>query len=59
MTISTEWLKARVDEGKDDKDIAADLAKQGIHASSKTIQRRRMEFGEFLLICLFLFSLES
>jgi len=45
MTISTDWLRARVEEGKDDKDIVAELARQGVHVSPKTIQRRRMEFG--------------
>jgi hypothetical protein len=45
MTINTEWLKARVSEGRDDKDIVAELAQQGISVSPKTIQRRRMEFG--------------
>lgn len=45
-TISTHWLKERVQEGKDDKDIVADLALHGIHVSPKTIQRRRVEMGK-------------
>lgn len=49
MVISIEWLRAMVNEGKDDKDIVADLARQGIHVSPKTIQRRRIEFGMLFL----------
>jgi hypothetical protein len=45
MTIDTGWLQARVSEGRDDKDIVAELARQGVYVSPKTIQRRRMEFG--------------
>lgn len=56
MTINAEWLKERVREGRDDKDIVAQLARMGVHVSPKTIQRRRIEFGMHCCLDLLFFS---
>lgn len=52
--INLQWLQGRVKEGKDDKEIVAELNESmGIQVSAKTIQRRRQEIGMCFFSLLF------